>query len=1299
MKSSDYYFSGALLWIAKQSVFTLFITSCCLSLVFGQDNHTKSEAFNSFSPGSYASSKVNNIPMNHFTGQMNLSLPLYSKKLSVLSFGISLSYIGGGGLIADDPGSSVGRGWILNCGGIIVRNKRGVPDDFKNSVDERGNISNKANGILFNGGIADKSDGEGRIDKNDPVFQYTSGYYDSQHDIFDFNIPGHSGKFYIGKNQQIIVVPQSKIKISADFTNSAVPSSQIGSFTIIDEMGIKYHFGKCEYSRDYLSSADYIDLSTYFGKQYASAWFLTRIESVNAEDHIVLNYYDTPEVHRTSFYKVDHHVSKASNSGETISSVHNQIHQSLSPTIVSVKDVTFSDGTSVQFDYFEKTLDYFPILRDMRVLSPNQVETKKVALNYFKWTDNVKAYSVTQTGWAQGVTNPPDYNKIERFYLEDISEISSDGTPQQQYGFTYFVGQEYDETLLRGSMDYWGFHNGKPSSGKSLVPVYPETESADRTSNLHYTKYGVLKEIFYPTGGSEAFDYELNDKRSNNQTIVLGGLRLKTRILREGQNTHTKEYKYQEVGGQSSGFLGDQPIFSKRFNVYSDNGGWPSNPDIKYWIDEAYSTPVNPLSSIGGSPVGYRRVEEILLDGTSTSGKTVYEFTDMNFVDQNLWAPQDYYPYRPVDRPYWALGLPQKISIFDAANNILSQTINDYNIVQFSSADPNFKSLYTAVTAKVDVNVYTSPQPGLIDKIYKYKNYYPLIGRAELIKTEEYKPLSGQMVLSAKRSYAYDPNYYSLRKLTETNYKGENVYTVTHYPYDYTLGVGAATTKMVSDNVLNVPISKENWILKSDGDYLLKSEVTEYTYVNGILRPVKIYNSRIAAPFKPSTTSIFNQNQLVQAERNMTEVMHFKSYSASGKLLQSNAEGAVKMSYIVDKYGKAIAVASNAEYTEVSYASFEINESLDNWSYNPGNVINDGFTGTKAYSGSITKSNLPQKSYQISLWAKGSGSIVVNGISKNITTIWRQYQWELLNTTSVSIEAGTNKIDELRITPFKSLLKSYSFDSYFNLQAETDERGFPKFYTYDNFHRLKNILDHNKDIVKNFAYHFKKPYQSISRSTTTTVYSCPYGQTGGPVNYVVNAGKYTSIISQQDADDKSFYDVSSSNPSVYASAHPNCIVEYQSAAISGSFTKACGTSYYSKPFTVSLHQGAKRSTISQADADAKAQDELNRIGMADADTMGQCIPYVAVHLFNYTTGHFKISFANDIGFFEYNVAPGNFDILVPQGTNYNVYIEPASGTSGMFSYQMDSEAAQENTRHATFTISNLTGAEFTIQSN
>lgn len=113
---------------------------------------------------------------------------------------------------------------------------------------------------------------------------------------------------------------------------------------------------------------------------------------------------------------------------------------------------------------------------------------------------------------------------------------------------------------------------------------------------------------------------------------------------------------------------------------------------------------------------------------------------------------------------------------------------------------------------------------------------------------------------------------------------------------------------------------------------------------------------------------------------------------------------------------------------------------------------------------------------------------------------------------------------------------------------------------------------------------------------------------GEELEYVVEAGKYTSIISQSDADDKAMKDIEQ-NGQNWVNEHGRCItILWYNVKKSKSFRKNdCDPDTEEGSLvTMTIEAGQFSSTISQEDADRKAEAEFNAKGQDYANSHGTC---------------------------------------------------------------------------------------------
>ena len=134
-------------------------------------------------------------------------------------------------------------------------------------------------------------------------------------------------------------------------------------------------------------------------------------------------------------------------------------------------------------------------------------------------------------------------------------------------------------------------------------------------------------------------------------------------------------------------------------------------------------------------------------------------------------------------------------------------------------------------------------------------------------------------------------------------------------------------------------------------------------------------------------------------------------------------------------------------------------------------------------------------------------------------------------------------------------------------------------------------------------------YKNKRQSALFTKEGCnPETEKGEELEYVVEAGKYTSIISQSDADDKAMRDIEQ-NGQNWVNEHGRCItILWYNVKKSKSFRKNdCDPDTEEGSLvTMTIEAGQFSSTISQKDADRKAEAELNAKGQDYANSHGTC---------------------------------------------------------------------------------------------
>lgn len=459
--------------------FKFFLCIACLFFFVSNSNgQTTPNVYNaeSMPPNSAAADKMSGTPVNIFTGVPSISVPLYSyADQNGLSFNISADYFAGGVRVAEGP-SIIGMGWYMSCGGIITRTVRGAPDDIA------------PNGFMYAANIP-----------NDPRANANKYYYDSldsEQDLFQFNLGGRSGKFYITKSQQIVLVQASKLKI--EFTHETGAIKKISSFTITTEDGVKYIFQDKETS--IISSAqDTLFRSAYAGVTYYSAWNLSQVIAPFNTDTIKLNY--TPVYIHSNFNFPQSVFVK--NSDHSTSNLVQPTGTNYS-NIQKISSVSFPNHTTVSFIYgntYYSDNDY--------------------ALSRIKIGDSIfkKGYIFDYIASAQNFKIDPSIPYSTKIQLKSIQPYTATQS-DKSYIFAYY-GQPFADyrgqtqtfvDSLSSAIDYWGFFNEKNNGGKLIPTISGLYSGADKSINIYATTTDALHYMYPPSGGCIEYIYQNNDR-------------------------------------------------------------------------------------------------------------------------------------------------------------------------------------------------------------------------------------------------------------------------------------------------------------------------------------------------------------------------------------------------------------------------------------------------------------------------------------------------------------------------------------------------------------------------------------------------------------------------------------------------------------------------------------------------------------------------------------------------------------------------------------------------------------------
>lgn len=447
----------------KRSIFFVFILCISIMLCSGQSAPNLANS-SILSPTTQKASQLSTVPVNIFTGVPQVGVPIYSYNSANngLSFNISLDYFAGGVQVGESS-TSVGLGWFLNAGGVITRTVRGAPDD------------QPVNGFMYAGAIP----ADFRTDAN----KYYFDSLDAQQDIFHYNFNGRSGKFFIGKNGQIAVVPVSKIRIIPTIGTGAY-AQRIIAFRIITEDGVKYDFSNTESTSITTKGADSsLFRSAYSGQSYFSSWYLSKVISTFNTDTIKINYTGSSSSSDFAYPQV----TFVRNSDGVRTKTFTPLGSNVSGG-VQLSSITFPGNTNVAFYYYGANI--------------SKIKIRDTAFRY--------GYSLDYITQSGDYWNPDLY----RHLLSTVTPYTSreKKMPYQFfYNIPYFLalGSYYD--TIQNKRDHWGYYN-KANNGNNIIPqVNGYTWGANRNPDSLSAMRGSLRTFSIPNGGYATYDYELND--------------------------------------------------------------------------------------------------------------------------------------------------------------------------------------------------------------------------------------------------------------------------------------------------------------------------------------------------------------------------------------------------------------------------------------------------------------------------------------------------------------------------------------------------------------------------------------------------------------------------------------------------------------------------------------------------------------------------------------------------------------------------------------------------------------------
>ncbi|SES29635.1 RHS repeat domain-containing protein [Pedobacter rhizosphaerae] len=1024
---------------------------------------------NAASLGAYGESQV-----SLYTGQADVTVPLYTIQVKGLSVPISLSYKPSG-VKVESVASWVGLEWSLNAGGVITRQLVGMPDESAN-----GYSSNHARQEI----AAFMAGGQSEAVSLDYLNRLSTGAVDAEPDVFFFNYPGGVGKFFFGYDGSIQEAPVKKNKIVWVTVNGRT------GWKIIDISGNEYYFLDREETA--YTSATKAGAQTSIGttpksnQTFDSSWYLSQIVVKNTSESIYFDYegfsYTQRSIGSRSKYIAFDQGCDVPSSGEsyTLTTV----------GALRIKKIRFPGG---YVDFVKgasrEDLPGDQVLDQVVVKNLNDEVIKSYNLSYHYTT----------------VSSPYGAEYGKRLFLDKVAV--SNGV-LGNYTFTY--NPILLPHRLSYNQDHWGYFNNSDNNDfftptdyfyNSSANTYVGVPGANKYIDTVYSQAGVLQKIAYPTGGSTNFVYENNTAYSLPADFDLKWT--DKQFFLNGDPSGIETY-YEKTFDIDQTFLETGGVFAKlsgNFGCTSSSPGSGTSfscPDVRLFYPDGSSIQIN-QQSYGKTFFLKKGRYRITADYTFIADP---EIKIQNFSFLLTW-PESFKanPLTAHNVKVGGLRIKQidnyepnsnhtytkryTYTKFNAPNEssgtIVSVPYYKYNVVNYAQG-ASCDWLCITATSNTGLGT-TNGSPVGYAEISEYIDQNGILGKKEYVYISP-ATVSDQTInklpfppadnrdffrgtLKNEKTYRLKDNEYNLLKEVNNKYGMYNPPGST-----YGFGLKAAIYHMYPSN--NQSLGDFKWDVYNvvTGWSHLDSTETK-TYSDGTVLTEKASYEQNVFNLLNSKTEQINSSGLVNIEIVKYPVDYTDGSYGADQLRNQLSNDVVleKSAYVnnqliskeINSYVNFGGLVKQSKMSRLSTTNQVMEDRINFINYDSyGNLL------------SLRNTEGPKTNY---IWSYHNQYPIAEIINAEYATI------ETVLGGSIDSIALTNPadaevkalVDQLRNSPLlkNAQITSYTYKPMVGMTSMTDAKGMTTTYEYDAFQRLKNIKDQNGNILKHTDYNYK----------------------------------------------------------------------------------------------------------------------------------------------------------------------------------------------------------------------------------
>lgn len=1008
------------------------------------------------SPQSYAFEKYGNIPVNLYTGSIDLRIPIASIGEKGLDISATLIY-DSSGFIPHKKSDAAGVNWSLIAGGRITRNLNGIADEYAGNpamsgspygapYDYHGFLKGiKSNSSSTNISAYNLYGGTGNTNGSNWWMGSSANGYEGTPDVFSFNAMGLSGKFIIG-NDGNVLVESNDPNIKVDISHMEIYGSRnfctppVSKISITDGKGNQYIFGGdlSKYEISYSYSTDPASSHPFFqGHPMISSFALSKIIFANNKE---VNFTYEEGTLNDNFCNLvpwtNAHNNEKLLSMESYAQDGARVDEwkNCSGGIGCAYAMSSEPSNTITFVLLKKS-----ILKSIKYLDDEikisyidagyPIKHDKLTSQFFnEWLiDNIETNHNNVPLKKTQFSYDHFGGTFKRPFLKSIKDLNND----QIYSFEYNKTTTLPAYYTKG-IDHWGYWNGKDLN-ESLAPfdTYNAT-TGDYTLNNTFRdadsqKYDValLSRVLYPTKGYSLFEYEPQyyGKRveRNSSSLFLpalannsgfaGGARVK-KIFNYAENgvlSTEKEYRYTTTlnGSSNSGILMNWP----RYFYYIEKSG--SSMVEKLMIKTSSNVQQNSLDSYN---VGYSKVFEIDKNkGYIEHNFTTYEThpdllsPDPTNTRQYITGYTNFVPlnlYKNFKNLYGVDKSMLRAKLLNQKYFSQSDLVNPIKIVNYEYYD---NMDYNPNNSK-DNNNYVS-----INHLTGYwvQGYRKFMNSAPVKKITTTDYLNGSDVTSYQEFFYNSSRHLNLTEEKSIYTDGAMLSKKYQYPEDVRHGNQPqqnippyqSVPYMVGKNMVGIPLITSN-------------------YKNSIFQN----RQQITFDYNPSSTLALPKNN----------IQYFEDQTIS---TPNNG------------YGSAIVPNPNYGITVVSYNQYD----------STGNLLQ--------YT---TKEGVPTTI----VWGYNQTQPIAKIEGAKLSDIPQALITNIVNASDYSSLSYSESTLITQLDSFRNGLSAYQVSTYtykplIGVTTITSPSGIREYYIYDTANRLQSVKDINGNVLKEYQYHYK----------------------------------------------------------------------------------------------------------------------------------------------------------------------------------------------------------------------------------